>query len=40
MIHFVIFEDRVRFHVDLGQASRSGVALSSKLLSLALTVRR
>lgn len=40
MIHFVVFQDRVRFYVDLGQANRSGVGLSSKLLSLALGVRR
>ena len=40
MIHFVVFEDRVRFYVDLAEANRSGLSISSKLLSLALTVKR
>lgn len=40
MIHFVLHQDRVRFHADLAQANRSGMGLSSKLLALALTVRR
>jgi hypothetical protein len=40
MIHFVVFEDRVRFQVDAAQASQSGLAISSKLLTLALSVKR
>jgi hypothetical protein len=40
MIHFVIHQGRVRFNIDEAQAARSGVAISSRLLSLALTVRQ
>lgn len=40
MIHFVVYDDRVRFYADLQQAQASGVGLSSKLLALALTVKR
>jgi hypothetical protein len=40
MIHFVVFEDRVRFQVDAAQAAKHGIAISSKLLSLALSVKR
>lgn len=40
MIHFEIAENRVRFHIDEAQASREGLAISSRLLGLALTVRR
>jgi hypothetical protein len=40
MIHFVVFEDRVRFHIDAAQADRSGIVLSSKLLALGLSVKR
>lgn len=40
MIHFVVFEDRVRFQVDAAQAARGGISLSSKLLTLALSVKR
>lgn len=39
MIHFVIDDDRVRFHIDLQAASRSRLSISSRLLNLALTVR-
>ncbi|HEX6859588.1 MAG TPA: YfiR family protein [Caulobacteraceae bacterium] len=39
-IHFVVHDNRVRFHIDDGAASRNGVTLSSKLMSLALTVKR
>ena len=38
-IHFVLFQTRVLFHVDTGQASRRGLTISSRLLSLALSVR-
>lgn len=40
MIHFVIREDRVRFSIDDRLAADSGLAISSKLLSVALSVRR
>lgn len=39
MIHFVISANRVRFHIDLQQASRAGLSISSRLLNLALSVR-
>lgn len=39
MIHFVVSDDRVRFHIDLQSASRSRVSISSRLLNLALSVR-
>lgn len=40
MIHFVVFQDKVRFQVDVVQAAQSGLGFSSKLLALALSVRR
>lgn len=40
MIHFVVFQDRVRFHIDSSQAAQGGISISSKLLSLALSVKR
>lgn len=40
MIHFVVTGERVRFHVDAVQAERSRLQLSSKILALALSVRR
>ena len=39
MIHFVLDDDRVRFHIDLQAASRSRLSISSRLLNLALSVR-
>jgi len=39
MITFVIASDRVRFEIDEARAVRSGLAISSKLLSLAVSVR-
>ena len=39
IIHFVIKDDRVRFSIDTSAAAANRVALSSKLLSLALAVR-
>jgi len=39
MIHFVIDDERVRFHIDLQAASRSRLSISSRLLNLALSVR-
>jgi hypothetical protein len=40
MIHFVIHQGRVRFNIDRAQAMKNGVGISSRLLSLALTVRQ
>ena len=39
MVHFVLQNNRVRFMIDDGAASRSGLSLSSKLLSLAIRPR-
>ena len=39
MVHFVVDDDRVRFHIDLQAASRSRLSISSRLLNLALSVR-
>lgn len=39
MIHFVVSDDRVRFHIDLQAASRSRLSINSRLLNLALSVR-
>ena len=38
-IHFVLSNSRVRFHIDQQAATRSGLAVSSRLLNLALSVR-
>lgn len=38
-IHFVVNDDRVRFHIDQQAATRNGLTISSRLLNLALTVR-
>ncbi len=38
MIHFAVSNGRVRFHIDLGAATRSRLAISSRLLNLALSV--
>jgi hypothetical protein len=40
VIRFVIVEDHVRFAIDAQAASRNGLTISSKLLSLALSVKR
>lgn len=40
MIHFQVARNRVRFHIDDRAAGESGLAMSSKLLSLALSVRQ
>ena len=40
MIHFVVYEGRVRFHVDAAAAARSGLSINSRLLALALSVRQ
>lgn len=39
MIHFVVSDARVRFHVDQGAAARARLSLSSRLLNLALSVQ-
>jgi hypothetical protein len=39
VIHFLVRDRKVRFAINLGAARRQGLALSSKLLSLAVTVR-
>lgn len=40
IIHFAIVDNRVRFHIDEAQAAESGLSISSRLLSVALSVRR
>lgn len=40
MIHFQIASNRVRFHIDDRAAAARGLSISSKLLSLALSVRQ
>ena len=39
MINFVIADNRVRFEIDAAQAKQAGLEISSKLLSLAVSVR-
>jgi YfiR/HmsC-like len=39
MINFVIADNRVRFQIDAVAAAQSGLTISSKLLSLAVSVR-
>jgi hypothetical protein len=38
-VHFVIKDNRVRFHIDDAEAAAHGVSISSKLMRLALSVR-
>jgi hypothetical protein len=40
MIHFVVSQGRVRFHIDEAAAVRSGLTINSRLLALALSVRQ
>lgn len=40
VVHFVLRDGRVRFEMDDRAAAENGVAISSKLLSLAVSVRR
>lgn len=40
IIHFVVQENRVRFEINNAAAERAGIAMSSKLLSLATSVRQ
>lgn len=39
MVHFALKDGRVRFHIDEAAAERSKLAISSRLLSLAISVR-
>ncbi len=39
IIHFVLSDARVRFHIDQQAATRSALVISSRLLNLALSVR-
>ena len=39
VIHFVVMDNRVRFQIDDQAAAQNGLAISSKLLSLAVSVR-
>lgn len=39
VVQFVVRDGRVRFDIDLGAAARNRMSISSKLLSLALSVR-
>lgn len=40
IIHFVIKDNRVRFNIDDEAAAQNGLAISSKLMSLALDIKR
>ncbi len=39
MINFVKIDDHIRFTIDAGEAAKEGIGISSKLLSLAVSVR-
>lgn len=40
MIHFTVQQGRVRFHIDQAAAQRSGIEINSRLLGIALSVKR
>ena len=40
MIHFVVIDGRVRFHIDQAAASARSIAMSSRLLALAVEVKQ
>lgn len=40
MIHFTVQQGRVRFHIDQAAARRSGIDIDSRLLDIALSVKR
>lgn len=40
MVHFVLKDGRVRFHIDDAMAARSNLGISARLLSLAVSVRQ
>lgn len=39
MVHFALKDGRVRFHIDDAMAARSNLAISARLLSLAISVK-
>lgn len=39
MVHFALKDGRVRFHIDDGLAARSNLAISARLLSIAISVK-
>ncbi len=39
MVHFVLQQGRVRFYIDMANASERGIVVSSRLLALAVEVR-
>jgi YfiR/HmsC-like len=40
IVHFVLVDQRVRFHIDDALAAEAGLTVSSRLLALAVSVRR
>jgi hypothetical protein len=40
MIHFIVADGRVRFHIDEAQAAAQGIGISSRLLALAVDVKQ
>ncbi len=40
VVHFATVENRIRFHIDDGQAAEHGLSMDSRLLALAVSVRR
>lgn len=40
IIHFEVIDNRVKFHIDDAEAARRGLNISSRLLGIALSVRR
>jgi hypothetical protein len=40
MIHFAVVDGRVRFYIDEAEASSDGIAISSRLLALAIGVKQ
>lgn len=40
IVHFVVRDGRVRFHIDEAEAARRGMTINSRLLAIALSVRQ
>jgi hypothetical protein len=40
MVHFELVDDRVRFHIDEAEASARGLTVNSRLLNIAVSVKR
>ena len=40
MVHFVVHDGRVRFHIDEAEAARHGLSINSRLLAIALSVKQ